>query len=67
MKIKIWCNNGANIHSKREQTVDLSELGYDEEEWAALPEEDKWHEVDDWINCAGWREFGFEKIEGDED
>lgn len=42
MKIEIWCDSGANIHSCRRVTVDLIDtFGFSDEEWAAIPEDEK--------------------------
>lgn len=41
MKIKFWCDSGANIHSCRKGSFDLKEVGLTEEEWYALPDEEK--------------------------
>lgn len=40
-KIKYWCDSGANIHSCREGTTTLDELGLTEEEWHAMSDEDR--------------------------
>lgn len=40
-KIKVWLDSGANIHSCFKQTVDLDDLGYPEEEWAEMSDEEK--------------------------
>jgi hypothetical protein len=41
MKLRIWCDSGANIHSCREVESSTEELGYTDEEWAALSEEER--------------------------
>ena len=41
MKVKVWLDSGANIHSCYQQIVDTEELGYSDEEWEDLPEEEK--------------------------
>jgi len=38
MKLRIWCDSGANIHSKREETIEISELGVTEKEWLEMTE-----------------------------
>lgn len=60
MKLKIWLDSGANIHSKRETTIDLDELGHTEQEWAEFSDKEKEEEVKliafetlDW----GWEEI----------
>ena len=41
MKLKIWCDSGANIHSKRELIIDLSYIGFTEEEWKRMHKDEK--------------------------
>lgn len=41
MKIRIYCDSGANIHSCREDIVTPEYLGTTEEEWKAMSDEDK--------------------------
>lgn len=41
IKLKIWCDSGANIHSCRKETVTVEELGYTDEEWNDLSEQDQ--------------------------
>jgi len=33
MKIRFWCDSGANIHSCREEVANIEQLGFTEEEW----------------------------------
>jgi len=40
-KFKVWCDSGANIHSKIEYKVDLDDIGFTEEEWNEASEEKK--------------------------
>lgn len=50
MKIKVWCNNGANIHSKRQEVIDLERAwGITNEEWHAMPDKEKDEMVKDWM------------------
>lgn len=37
--IKYWCDSGANIHSRREGTITLDELGLTEEEWNEMSDD----------------------------
>jgi hypothetical protein len=41
IKIKVWCDSGANIHSCRSATLEPSDWGYTEEEWEDLSEDEK--------------------------
>jgi len=50
MKITFYCDSGANIHSKREESFSVEDLGYTEEEWLALSDEEKQQEADIWAN-----------------
>lgn len=49
MKIKFWCNSGANVYSKREEVLDVEkDLGYTEEEWNAMSDIQKYNEAERW-------------------
>ena len=51
MKIKLWCDSGANIHSCREKVMDLEkDLGITEEEWKEMDEEQKFEVAFAWAN-----------------
>ena len=51
MKVKFYCDSGANIHSCREEVVDLVEdWGMTPEECAELTEDDKIELAQDWAN-----------------
>lgn len=57
MKIKVWCDSGANIDSRREDTIDTNDFGFTDEEWLALDEDDQMEVVRDWANDRlemGW-------------
>lgn len=41
MKLRIWCDSGANAHSKREEVVDLSDWNLTPEQWKAMTEDEK--------------------------
>jgi len=61
MKVKFYCDSGANIHNKREETLDLSnDLGYTDEEWMALSDEEKEEEVELWASQK--LDIGYEEI-----
>lgn len=40
-KFKVWLDSGANIHSKREQTISLEEIGIEDDEWERMTEEEQ--------------------------
>ena len=49
MKVTFYCDNGANIHSTRKETFDISKhLLISDEEWLALTEEEKFKVVEEW-------------------
>ncbi len=49
MKIQFNCNSGANIHSNNNSGwLDTADIGYTDEEWRALSEDDKYEEAKDW-------------------
>lgn len=49
MKIKVWCNNGANIHSKRQETIDLEDnWNISGEEWNEMSDDEKDELVQEW-------------------
>ena len=49
MKVKFGCDNGANVHSARTETFDtLEDLGYEDEEWNALTEDQKYELAKEW-------------------
>ncbi len=33
MKLRIWCDSGANARSKREEIISLEDIGLTKEEW----------------------------------
>ena len=41
MKLKIWCDSGANHQSCREETYDIGDLGITEAEWDAMTEDEQ--------------------------
>ena len=41
MKIEVWTNSNANIKSENRITVDIDEIGFSEDEWNKLSNEEK--------------------------
>lgn len=41
MKFKVWLDSGANIHSRRETTISLDDIGISDEEWNDMEESDR--------------------------
>lgn len=51
MRITFVCNNGANIHSARKETLDeVNDLGLEEGEWAELNDDERAEILQDWAN-----------------
>jgi hypothetical protein len=65
MKLKVWLDSGANIHSCRTEIVEFTDLGVTEAEWDALTEaEQEGLAKEIAFDRADW---GFAKVEDDED
>jgi len=59
MKIKVWLDSGANIHSKRERIIDLKKVtGIEDEEWDKMSSLEK----DEAMRDIAWEsaEWGYE-------
>jgi hypothetical protein len=41
MKLRIWCDSGANTHSKRVVTITPGDLGLTQQQWDDLSEEER--------------------------
>lgn len=50
MKVKLWCDNGANIYSCREEIYDVRDFGYTDEEFKRLSDQDKCEIAEDWAD-----------------
>lgn len=51
MKVKFFCDSGANIHSCRSATLDtVKDLGLDEGEWETYSEDEKYKVAEEWAN-----------------
>ena len=54
MKINVWCDSGANIHSARTATLDLDEyFGISDSEWKEMSDDDRYAVVEEWAWNAG--------------
>ena len=63
MKVEFYVNSGANIHScNKSELMNVEELGYSEEEWNNLTEDEKWKEAEQWAN--EYLEIGYIEEEG---
>ena len=61
MKLRIWCDSGANIHSKREEIIGIGELGLTEKEWREMSDAEREEAVKPVaLERLDW---GFEEIE----
>jgi len=62
MKIKLFCDSGANAHSCREEIVDTEEyFGLSTDEWLALSDEEQYEHVQEWT--SGYLDIGWTEIE----
>ncbi len=62
MKIKVWCDSGANIHSCREEIVDLEkEWNISDDEWNEMSENERHEMALDW--AWGRLDIGCEEVE----
>lgn len=49
MKIRFFCDSGANIHSCREEILDpVEDLGLDEGEWEDMDEQERYRMAEEW-------------------
>ena len=48
MKVKFVCDSGANIHSAREEVVDLEDWDISDTEWGNMTEKQKQDLVEEW-------------------
>ncbi len=49
MKVKFFCDNGANIHSELKETIDIeSYFGFTDDDWNAMSEDEKYKLVEGW-------------------
>lgn len=61
MRIEVWCDSGANVHSCRKVTVDIMDMfGFTDEEWSAMSEEDK----SDLVKDIAWErlDWGYKEL-----
>jgi hypothetical protein len=66
MRVRFWCDSGANIHSIRSETLDIQkDLGFTPEEWKAMSDKEKFEEAEIWA----WDrlDMGYEEIDGEDD
>ena len=63
MKIKFYCDSGANIHSQREEVIDLGEdWALTVEEWNNMSEKDKYLMAEEWAWGSGL-DIGWVEVE----
>ena len=65
MKIKVWCDSGANIYSAREEVIDIKSWGFSDEDWNEMTEDEKYKEVELWA----WDrlEIGYKELEPEDE
>lgn len=62
MKVKFWFDSGANIHSSKELILDVEkDLGFTEQEWIDMSNEDKESVV--WETMLQYADYGWEEVE----
>ena len=63
MKIKFYCDSGANIHScKIEEFDTVEDYDMEDEEWEALSDDEKYKLAEEWAWNSGLQ-IGWEKAE----
>ena len=65
VKIKYWCDSGANIHSCRTGTTTFEELGVTKDEWDEMSSDEKEEIMRD--IAFDRLDWGYELEEADED
>lgn len=58
-KFTFWLDSGANIHSRRSETMSLEEMGLDEQEFDEMSDDEKEAFFRDWAFAQsewGWEE-----------
>ena len=62
MRIKLWCNSGANHQSTRRETIDtVIYWGLDDCEWEKLTEDEKYKYAEEWAYEK--LDIGFEELD----
>jgi len=60
MQIKVYIDSGANIHSRKEEIINIEELwDITDDEWEDMDEDEKFGYVKDWADNyldIGWEE-----------
>lgn len=64
--IRLWVDSGANIYSKCSETMSVEDLGYTDEEWDAMTEDQKYKVAETWAWENGL-EIGYRELEDDDD
>jgi len=61
VKIRLHCDSGANVHSRRNEDFTLEELGFTEEERNELSDDEKYKVAEEW--ASNYLDIGYEEIE----
>jgi hypothetical protein len=60
MKVRFYCDSGANIHSCRDEIVDLNSWNISDEEWKNMSDDEKEQLAVDWANES--LEIGYQEL-----
>lgn len=59
MKVIFYCDSGANIHSRKEEEIDLEEWGIEDDEWTEMDWKEQHEIIEEWAYNngleLGWR------------
>lgn len=66
MKVTLYVDSGANIHSRKEMTFDLdtesgrTKFGYSKEEWISFTDDEKYKVAKEWAD--NYLDIGYEEL-----
>lgn len=50
MKVIFGCDSGANAYSCRKEEIDTADYGFEDDEWLALTQDEKYKIVEEWAS-----------------
>jgi hypothetical protein len=60
-KVLFWCDNGANIHSRKERLLDMEDaFNITPAKWRKMSEDERWDLAYDWATSQ--LDFGFREV-----